>query len=349
MTTTLHGPQDPSTITPRRRPGSVRRTTSIDMAFPDGLAGDVLLRGTGRDLRTGADGTARTVDEASFEATIDFAHGQRVVAIETSPGVEGIDALIGRNAGGGYRKYLNQVAGQCGLVGSLLFQLLDDLSGASLVSGYAPQLAVAHGGDGPGRVEIAQPADAKEIMLGMGDLCAGWRIGGTMLRSVEEIGRPPMLQGPVAPVLDDGGDAVAWHELPAAMTPNGMRRIRRIDVARGHDDRAPLVVDAMFRDTHRGDDGVVTIVHEYHVAAEVEPDSFTVLSIDATPRVLPYRECPDAAASAQRVVGVTTTGLRARTRAELVGVSTCTHLNDVLRALEDVEPLAAAIAGEAAR
>ena len=349
MTTTLHGPQDPATSTPPRRPRSLRRTTSIDMTFPDGLAGDVLLSGTGRDLCTGADGTARPLDEASFEATIDFAHGQRVTAMTTSPPLDGIEALLGRNAGGGYRKYLNQVAEDGGLVGSLLFQLLDDLSGASLVSGYAPQLVAAHGGGGPGVVEIAQSAEAKEIMLGMGDLCAGWRIGGTMLRSVEEIGRPPMLQGPVAPVLDDGGDTLAWHDVPAAMTPNGMRRIRRIDVVPGHDDADPLVVDAMFRDTHMGGDGVITIVHEYELTAEVDPEAFTIRSIDATPRVLPYRECPDAAASAQRVVGVTTTGLRARTRAELVGASTCTHLNDVLRALEDVEPLAAAIADGVSR
>lgn len=349
MTTTMRGPQDPATSTPPRRPASLRRTTSIDMVFPDGLAGDVLLSGAGRDLLTGADGTARVVDEASFAATIDFAHGQRVVAMETSPAVEGVDVLIGRNAGGGYRKYLNQVAEERGLVGSLLFQLLDDLSGASLVSGYAPQLAAAHGDDGPERVEIAQPADAVQIMMGMRDVCAGWRTGGTILRSVEEIGRPPMLQGPVAPALDDGGDVLAWHDLPAAMTPNGMRRIRRIDVSRGRDETDPLTVDAMFRDTHMDADGVVTIVHEYHLAAEVEPGTYAVRSILATPRVLPYRECPEAAASADRVVGTATSGLRARARTELVGASTCTHLNDVLRALEDVEPLAAALAGGGAR
>jgi hypothetical protein len=99
----------------------------------------------------------------------------------------------------------------------------------------------------------------------------------------------------------------------------------------------------MFRDTHMDRRGTVTIVHAYHVAATVDPESFTVLSIDATPRVLPYHECPEAAASARRVVGTTTTGLRARTRAEFVGASTCTHLNDVLRALEDVEFLASVI------
>jgi hypothetical protein len=61
--------------------------------------------------------------------------------------------------------------------------------------------------------------------------------------------------------------------------------------------------------------------------------------------VLPYHECPEAAASAQRAIGTATSGLRSRTRAEFTGASTCTHLNDVLRALEDVEALAAAVGG----
>jgi hypothetical protein len=221
----------------------------------------------------------------------------------------------------------------------LQFQLLDDLSGASLVSGYAPQLALAHRADGGPEEEIAESADATQIMLAMGDVCAGWRSGGTIMTSVETVGRPPMLQGPVAPPLDDLGDEDAWHDVAHAMEPNGMRRIRRIDVARSGPS-APLVVDSMFRDMHMDRTGTVTIVHEYHLDATVDPGTFTVLSIEATPRVLPYRECPEAAASASRVVGSTIMGLRARTRAEFVGASTCTHLNDVLRALEDVEHLA---------
>jgi hypothetical protein len=309
------------------------------MRFPDGLAGDVLLSGRGRDLTTDARGGSHVVDVAAFEATIDFAHGQRVTAVVTSPPIDGIDALVGRGAGGGYRKYLNEIVADHDLGGSLQFQLLDDLSGASLVSGYAPQLALARRDHGGAEEELAESADATQIMLAMGDVCAGWRAGGTIMTSVETVGRPPMLQGPVAPVLDDLGDAAAWHDVAYDMEPNGMRRIRRIDVA--HDDpTASIVVDSMFRDTHMDRTGTVTIVHEYHLHATVDPASFTVLSIEATPRVLPYHECPEAAASARRVAGTTTTGLRARTRAEFVGASTCTHLNDVLRALEDVELLA---------
>jgi hypothetical protein len=327
----------------------VRRTTSIDMAFPDGLAGDVLLSGRGRDLATDEHGASRVVADASFEATIDFAHGQRVTEISTTPPVAGIDALVGRGAGGGYRKYLNEIVAQQELSGSMQFQLLDDLSGASLVSGYAPQLALAHRGEHDADEEIAESADATQIMLAMGDVCAGWRSGGTIMTSVELVGRPPMLQGPPAPVLDDLGDPDAWHEVPGELTRNGMRRIRRIDVTRTREPSAQLIVDSMFRDTHMDRTGAVTIVHEYHLDATVDPHTFVVLTIDATPRVLPYHECPEAAASAQRVAGTTTVGMRMRTRTEFVGASTCTHLNDVLRALEDVEHLARSIDQEEAR
>ena len=299
--------------------------------------GPPVIEAHARDLWTAGDGTGTTVATAHIAARLDGPR-HHLVEIVTTPAVDGLGALVGAVVGPGFRAKVDAAVPALRGTGALLYLLLDDLPGATLVSGYS----MLHAGV-VGRVPHDEYLDAR------GDLCAGWRIGGTMLRSVEEIGRPPMLQGPVAPELDAGGDVMAWHELPAAMTPNGMRRIRRIDVARGGGDTDPLVVDAMFRDTHMDDHGVVRIVHEYHLAAEVEPETFTIVSIMATPRVLPYRECPDAAASAQRVVGVTTTGLRAHTRAELVGASTCTHLNDVLRALEDVEPLAGAITEEASR
>ena len=55
--------------------------------------------------------------------------------------------------------------------------------------------------------------------------------------------------------------------------------------------------------------------------------------------MLPWFECPEAAGSAERLVGRPLDGLRASVRAEFLGTSTCTHLNDALRALEDVPAL----------
>jgi hypothetical protein len=100
-----------------------------------------------------------------------------------------------------------------------------------------------------------------------------------------------------------------------------------------------LVVDAMFRDSHFDGDGTESAVHEYGLRAEIDPETLRLIHLEATPRVLPYVECPAAAASASRLVGFHLADVRDRVRAELVGTSTCTHLNDLLRSLEDVNGL----------
>ena len=55
----LHGVHEPTDCTPARRPGSVRRTTSMDITRTPGAADPVYLAGTGRDLVTAADDGAR--------------------------------------------------------------------------------------------------------------------------------------------------------------------------------------------------------------------------------------------------------------------------------------------------
>src|SRR5215469_8466706 len=73
---------------PPRRAGSVRRTTTMDFTWPDGLAGDTVLDGRGRDLLTGGDGTVAVLAEASLAVVSD----QRRVIKEIRPasGVAGV-------------------------------------------------------------------------------------------------------------------------------------------------------------------------------------------------------------------------------------------------------------------
>ena len=78
------------------------------------------------------------------------------------------------------------------------------------------------------------------------------------------------------------------------------------------------------------------MVHEYTVVGHVDAATQVVLDAEATPRVLPWFECPEAAASAGRLAGRSLDSLRAGVRAEFLGATTCTHLNDMLRALADV-------------
>jgi hypothetical protein len=124
-----------------------------------------------------------------------------------------------------------------------------------------------------------------------------------------------------------------------------MRRRRRIDVIAGDpaSQQELLHVDAMFRDSYVTEAGLETVVHEYTFTADVDARTHVVRASEATARALPFAQCPEAAASAGRLPGTSLDDLRSRIRADFVGATTCTHLNDMLRALEDVGVLAARI------
>lgn len=100
----------------------------------------------------------------------------------------------------------------------------------------------------------------------------------------------------------------------------------------------------MFRDTHVDPNGTATVLHEYTLTATVDAATGSVMSCAAVPRVLPWVECPVAAASAGQLAGRPIAEVRDTVRRELRGVSTCTHLNDLLRSLGDVPHLAATLA-----
>jgi hypothetical protein len=98
-------------------------------------------------------------------------------------------------------------------------------------------------------------------------------------------------------------------------------------------------VSAMFRDTHVSTDGDATVLHEYALTATLDRSSLVLSDLVATPVVLPWPECPAAAASASRLDGRSVDELRDVVRREFMGTSTCTHLNDLLRSLADLRVL----------
>jgi hypothetical protein len=339
-----HGTHEPTTTVPPRAAGSARRTTSVDIVRPHGLDAELVLIGRGRDLLTDTIGTAHVLDTAEVEATIDYADAQRVTAISSTPAIGDLQQLVGRSASTGFRAAIDAAVAGHDVVGRPVYQLLDDLPVATLISGYAPQHAMAQSGtwaDERKRTPMHKTAPEGLAMLQQADLCAGWKAGGTIMQGFAE-NNPPVVTGPDAPSLDDGDDPLAWHEHPGPIPVHGMRRRRRIDVLPAADGSA-WHVDAHFRDSYVDDEGE-TVVHEYTVLATIDAATGVVLDAEATPRVLPWFECPEAAASAGRLAGRTLASLRAGVRAEFLGASTCTHLNDTFRALADVGVLASAVA-----
>jgi hypothetical protein len=347
------GPQHPVAGSPARRPGTARRSSSVDVTRPEGAGGPVEIDARARDAVVGPDGAPSIADTMRLAVTL--APTREVVAIAAASGTSapslasrassdasatddvpaaGLAALRGRNVGSGFRAAVAAALPEARRDAGLLYLLLDDLPVATLVSGYALQ----HAGLVP-----AVPRAAYQPTV---DLCSGWRAGGTLMQVLDATGTVPMTLGPRAPELERRDDPAGWHRLPEPAL-RSVRRRRRIDIVpadtRDRDtrggDAGTLVVDAMFRDSHFDAEGVETVVHEYSLTGRVDAATLVVTELSAVAHVLPYVECPAAAASAARLVGMPLGEVRDRVRAELVGISTCTHLNDLLRSVADVQGL----------
>ena len=279
---------------------SICRTTAHDVTRPDGLEGPMLATCRGRDLV--ADTPVR---EVVIEARADFDDGQ-VITIGSDVADLDLGPLVGTSAFSGFR--LAAVELLPDERDTVVHQLLDDLPVAFLLSGRVLRVE---------GIALGQPGRKPPI-----DLCAGWLEGGSMVAGFGDLGPPLHLGSPVQRPADD--------EPPV---PRSTAR-RRATTVRLEDDLAH--VESWFRDSHVDAAGAETVVHEYEVRAAVDRRRRQFVRVSAVPGTLPSPECPAAAASAARIVGLSVDGLRDRVSAEFTGPSTCTHLNDALRSLEGI-------------
>lgn len=318
-----HGPHDPRPNLPVRRANSIRRTTTIDTARPNGVLHDVEIDALGRDLLTLGDGSTTELDTATVSALV--GHEDRTLSTVNAGSDLDMSDLLGFGVSAGFRDRLNAAYPEGKSSHSARYQILDDFPTAFLVSGYA----IGAAGQQPKRTGAR---------LQVPDLCAGFAVGATILTEEEATNQIPVVTGPVAsPLLETNKDSQAFHTV-APMAAHGMRRLRCIDLWR---DGSLVMIENYFRDSHMSPEGVETVVHEYTVDATFDPRTAMFVSSDAIVHTLPWLECPLAAASAARVNGLAAEGLRAFVRVDFTGPSTCTHLNDTLRAMEDVPALAA--------
>jgi hypothetical protein len=279
----------------------------------------VLLSARGRVLYTGGDGRAEVVDAARVEATAESLQGV-ITAITTEPHHPGVAGGVGVSVLGGFRSAMEKALPGEATSHTVRFQLLDDLPAAILGSGRALRAA------GIGIARSGRPPPV--------DLCAGWAAGGTLLAGLDDFG-PPFQAGPVAPRVSPKDDPLAWHEIEP-LPLHGTRRARRLDLWR---EDGKTWADCFFRDSHVDGEGTETVVHEWGVRAELDPRTRTFVSSVTRAGPLPYPECPGAGASAGRLAGMPFDGLRRTVRKTFTGPSTCTHLNDTLRSMEDVGAL----------
>ncbi|CAN5702633.1 hypothetical protein BH11ACT8_BH11ACT8_06020 [soil metagenome] len=323
----------PAGAAPPRRPGSVRRTTTIDMRWVDGWGSALVLEGRGRDLRTASDGSSRALAESTMR--VDVAPDRVITRIDTEPWLVGTVELLGTRASGGFRTRLSEALEARGVPGSSdpVQLLLDDVPGATLISGFA--FAQWH------PIEELLDAGRSEgaVRRPMTGICTGFQAGSRGL-APDGTSRWTHRTREVEP-LEATHDVLAWRELQQ-ISALSMRRARRIDVwVEGSEGR----VDAMFQDSSTRSQGGRVAVHEYTLDARADLATMTLTAVEPTPHVLPYAECPLAVLNVGTLVGTPLAELRVVVLERLQGVAGCTHLNDALRALADVPALLGQLAG----
>ena len=312
--TDIAGPQRPVRTWPSLATGALRRTSSIDTHPAEPGNSDIDLRArdaVGRER--GADVLGEVVVRAHLA-------GRVIRGITADPHDARLTQLLGSRVGPGFRSAVGKLLPDEVARAGLLNLLLDDWVGAALVSGYSTQhVAITSG------IEEKLPAGTADHMAG---ICAGFAEDASLVPYAKRNGTIPSVHGPVAPPLDTEG----IHTVEP-LRSHGMRRFRRLDLSPTGE------FDAHFRDSHVDGAGVETILHEYTVEGSIDASTRTVATVEANVRVLPWQECPGAIGSATRIQGMTLSQIRDRVRAEFVGISTCTHLNDTLRAIADLDAL----------
>jgi hypothetical protein len=325
-------PRTPLARTPGLAGVAVRRTTTADILRPEGLRGPALVRAVGRDLRTvpgpgvhgEAPGREAVAGTATIEVRTDAGRDAVITGLEASPWHASLVGLVGHGASAGFRARLPEVL-RDEPTGSLLWRLLTEVPNLFVIGGFALQYE---------RVPLGLAAGQLHTQIG---LCAGFREGGTMMRGLATTQMVPYTRGPVAPPVAPPGELLGWHDEPV-LPAHGVRRRRRLDLHHGG-----TGAQVWFRDSYQPPDDDEMVIHEYTIDLTLAGTPPTVASMLVTPHVLPWTECPDAAASALRMVGERLDAVAARGRRELHGETTCTHLNAAVGSITDLDAMLSAL------
>ena len=263
--------------------------------------------------------------------TVELRYDQVIANLSDTRIIEQIDqprldlsSLVGAKGGGHLRGVLDQTIHEERVNGSPLYLLLDDISGASLVSGWAWSRWEKE--DGPSMRE-----GFEERRKFMENVCHGFATGHSPLAST----RPPPNNPEVVPLAHPQDD-LSWHQLPQTEGAN-FRRARYIDIS-VHDN--VMNINVGFQDSASDPSSARVAIHEYRLHAQADIEHGVLTSLTATPHILPFVECPGAIANISSLIGTPLHEMRTRVIEELPGVKGCTHLNDVLRGLAEAPILA---------
>ncbi len=305
--------------TPPRRSCSIRRTSSVQVSWPDGMYESMHVHGAARDLMTLAN-PAQTEILASDQVDAVLDSHKVIMSVESSPPLPSGMALVGQNALKGFRKAIAPVLDEPGYAARPLAQMLDDFVGTSVISSwiYAKWAQIPSG------------IDRRTLR----DVCIGYATGSTAFDDMSNLSRSY-----IVPPTEVDDDPLAFHELGPQIEAT-VRRLRRIDVWR---EGSQLMIDAMFSDSGVLRDPIHrTAIHEYRLQASAEggDGEWRLASIAADPGALPYNECRAAPLNLNALIGTRLSELRQTVLRELRGSLGCTHLNDAARSLAEAGVLA---------
>jgi Protein of unknown function (DUF2889) len=289
------------------------------------------MEGIARDIITPHQGgVPHVLGEGRY--TIKASARREIMEIALAPAHVRAQEMIGIRGGGASRITLGKIMGS--ITGTPLYQIMDDFAGASLVSGWVWMVWASD------RVERMLENSPEQLRHRMTNICTGFAEGASSLAEDGTLDSASQSRTEVGTLVNPD-DPQGWHDLAPQEGPS-FRRARRIDVWK---DDGLIHCDVGFQDSGPNQEGARMAVHEYQVAVTVDPIDMTVRSLDATPHILPYRECPGAVANIKRLIGHPVSAFRQDVLDTLPGILGCTHLNDVLRALADVPVLAGQLDG----
>lgn len=313
---------------PRRR-HSLRRTSSMQSHWPDGMKGSLEIVGNARDLWTGEDPQApHEVGHDWLVATL-TPGGGTITGLKGSRHGDVLAGINGLRPGGQLRKAVAEALPQEPADSTLLYRLIDDMAGATFMStgGWETWL--------PGGSEQYYAEIGLSSMLGrpVEGLCVSYAPGSPAMtpegRTNSAIARRGLGRIPY-----DTPDAWAWHKFASQDGPNQWR-IRYIDLwlengryhaEFGFQDSAARVEGPEYR----------ALYHEYRGKAVIRPESFVLEEMTLTQGSLPFGTCLGALGSGDKLVGLSLAEFRNTVLQVLPGTAGCTHLNDALRSLQDV-------------
>ncbi|MFT3966663.1 MAG: DUF2889 domain-containing protein [Sphingobium sp.] len=319
-----------------RRPGSIRRTMTIEVDWPDGSPLEGHFIGRARDIFTPFEGgEPRLLAQDGISGH--FSDRRTIADVASVPPRAEVAALSGERAGSNLRTAIDRVLHVEKVTGAPLYLLLDDLAGASLVCMMA--WARWHPGYMEEQLRAAAEGGAALTLPSMEGVCIGFRPGSHALD--RKPGEHGAHVSDVLP-LPDPADPQGWHDFAVTGNVPGFRRARLIDIWR---EEGLIRVEALFQDSSsQPDTDIRQAVHEYRLSATADAATGKLLSLAATPGTLPYAECPAAMVNVDALLGTRMDELRDTVLVRLKRTAGCTHLNDMIRSLAEAPVLAERLA-----